>query len=73
MGVSGNEPNGRAVQTTQLIIISIGAEFCALRNYREFCFEFISVLELHIFFFREEHFCLKTEIPDGVIFLEVEN
>ena len=39
-GVRGNEPNGRTVQPTQLILISIEAEFCALQNYREFFFEF---------------------------------
>ena len=33
-GVRGNEPNGRTVQPTQLIRISIEAEFCALQNYR---------------------------------------
>ena len=33
-GVRGNEPNGRTVQPTQLILILIEAEFCALQHYR---------------------------------------
>ena len=37
-GVHGNEPNGRTVQLTQLIFISIEAKFSALQNYREFFF-----------------------------------
>ena len=37
-GVRGNEPNGRTVQPTQFILISIEAEFCALQDCREFFF-----------------------------------
>ena len=37
-GVRGNEPNGRTIQPTQLILISIEEEFCALHKYREFFF-----------------------------------
>ena len=36
--VRGNKPNGRTVQPTQLIIISIEAEICALQNYRKLFF-----------------------------------
>ena len=42
----GNEPNGLTVQPTQLIFISIEAEFCALQSYREFFSNFILVFEL---------------------------
>ena len=38
MGVSVNEPNGRMVQPTQLILITIEAEFCALQDFRKFFF-----------------------------------
>ena len=38
MGVSVNEPNGRMVQPTQLILITIEAEFCALLDFRKFFF-----------------------------------
>ena len=38
-GVRGYEPNGRMVQPKQLILISIEAEFCALKIYREFFFQ----------------------------------
>ena len=40
MGVRGNEPSGRTVQPTELILISVEGEFCALQNYREFFFSF---------------------------------
>ena len=41
-GVHGHEPNGRMIQPTQLIIISIEAQFCALQNFRVFfLFNFI--------------------------------
>ena len=33
-GIRSNEPNGRTVQLTQLILLSIEAESCALQNYR---------------------------------------
>ena len=39
-GVRGNEPNGRAVQPTQLILILVEAEFCALQNFFKFYFSF---------------------------------
>ena len=57
-GVPGNKPNGRTVQPTQLILISIEAEFCDLQNYRVF-FNLILVFELYIIF-RKMHFCLKN-------------
>ena len=37
-GVCGYKPNGRTVQPTQLIRISIDAKFRALKNYRELFF-----------------------------------
>ena len=37
-GVCGNEPNGQTVQPTQLIHVSIEAEFRALQNYGKFFF-----------------------------------
>ena len=47
--VSGN--NGRTVQPTQLIRISIKAEFHALQNYKKFFFSnLILVFELYTFF-----------------------
>ena len=49
-GVSGNEPNGRTVQPTQLIRISIEAEFRALQNYKDFFLEFhFSFRVIHFF------------------------
>ena len=46
-GVRGNEPIGRTVQPTQLILISIEAEICGLQIYRDIFFsDFILVLEL---------------------------
>ena len=49
-GVRGNKPNGRSVQPTQLILISIEGEFSALQNYTEFFFsKFIFVFDLYIF------------------------
>ena len=53
-----NEPNGRTVQPTKLILISIEAEFCPLQNYREFFFSFFLVFKLYIFFMKM-YFCLK--------------
>ena len=39
-GVRGNECSGRTDQPTQLIRISVEAEFRALQSYTEFFFEF---------------------------------
>ena len=44
--VRGNEPNGQTVQPTNLILISIEAELCALQYYREFSSDFILVFKL---------------------------
>ena len=49
-GVCSNEPIGRTVQPTHLILISIEVEFCTLQNYIVFFSNFILVLELHVFF-----------------------
>ena len=49
-GVRSNEPYGRTVQPTQLILIPIEAELCALQKYREFFSSFILVFEFYIFF-----------------------
>ena len=49
-GVRGNKPNGRTVQSTQLIPISIEAGFCALH----FSFRVIH------FFSEKMHFCLRN-------------
>ena len=54
-GVRGNEPNGRTVQPTQLILILTEAELCALQNYTKFYFEFP-------FSFRVTHFFQKNAI-----------
>ena len=48
-GVCGNEPNDRMVQPTQLILLSIEAEFYAQQNYRKFFINLFLVLELHFF------------------------
>ena len=39
-GVRCNKPNGRTVQPTQLILMSIKAEFCALQKFHRVVFEF---------------------------------
>ena len=49
-GVRGNEPNGRTIQPTQLIFISIEAEFCDLQNNKEFFPNLIQVFEVNTFF-----------------------
>ena len=46
-GESGNEPNGRTVQPTQLILISIEAKFCALQKYADF----FSILDFELYIF----------------------
>ena len=48
-GVRGNEPNGQTVQPTQLILISIEAETCAIQNSRVFFSNYILVFEIYIF------------------------
>ena len=40
MGICGDEPNGRTVQPTDLILITIEAEFCAIKNYIGFFSKF---------------------------------
>ena len=61
-GVRRNEPNGRTVQTKQLILITIDAQFCALQNYREFFSTFISVFELNIFSQKNAFLPLKLKV-----------
>ena len=48
-GVRGNEPNGRTVQPTQLIRISLESKFRARQNYRDFFSNFPLVFKLYIF------------------------
>ena len=67
----GNKPNGQTVQPTQLILISIEAEFCALQNYSVFFFHF-SFRVTHLFQ-KKNHFCQKTENSHGVIFFRIQN
>ena len=56
-GVRCNEPNGQTIWPTQLLLLSIEAEFCALQNYREFFSNLNLVFELYIFP-RKMQFCL---------------
>ena len=49
--VRDNEPNGRKVQPTQLILISVKAGFSALQNNREFFFRKTFQFSSHTFIF----------------------
>ena len=57
-GVRGNEPKGQTVQTTQLLLLSFEAEFCAQQNYSEFFFfEIYFSFRVIKFYSKKMHFC----------------
>ena len=73
-GVCGNEPNGRTVQHTQLIHISIEAESRDLQNYREVFFSnFTLDFELYIFFQKNSFLPKKLKFQTVYFLSELEN
>ena len=58
-GVRGNECLGRTVQPTQLIRISVEAEFCALQIYKELFFSNFTLVFESNHSSEKMHFCLK--------------
>ena len=57
-----------------MILISIEAEFPALQSYRELFLNFILVLELNFFFWKNAIFSQKTEkteIPEDLIIFRI--
>ena len=71
-GVRGYEPNGRMVQPTQLIIISIEAQFCALQKFSVFFLTSFSFSSCKLLF-RKINFCLKNWNSRRRIFSEIKN